>query len=99
MEPPHNFAQHWDGKHRTALYAAELCSQSTRNNNPMAEMDGARARISKKVAFLALEISLLHTVGMGCNEAKLNDVSELLNPHLSFTRGQKGNDKKKERQR
>lgn len=25
--------------HRTALYAAALCSQSTRNNNPMAEMD------------------------------------------------------------
>jgi len=30
-------AARWE--HKTALYAAALCSQSTRNNNPMAEMD------------------------------------------------------------
>ena len=34
-------------------------------------------------------------VGKGCNEAKLNVVSELLNPHLSFIHGQKKKKKKK----
>ena len=37
-------------------------------------------------------------VGKGCNEAKLNVVSELLNPHSSFIHGQKKK-KKKERKK
>ena len=36
-------------------------------------------------------------VGKGCNEAKLNVLSEVFNPHLSFISGQKGSDIKKER--
>lgn len=61
-------------EHRTALYAAALSSQSTRNNNPMAEMDDTVHTFLKRSLF---SHCLLHLVGKGCNEEKWNALSKL----------------------
>lgn len=57
-------------------------------------MDDTAHAFLKRSLFSHSKISLLHMVGKGCNEARLNVVSELLNPRSSFIHGQKKKKKK-----